>query len=137
MFGYYEYAKGYNLFYPSSQKIFIERSVKFEEDPMWEVELVEGDCSHPPIKDDVNDVSNSEFYDYDMEYEYYGMNSYHDSPIRPKWVEKTIQAVGDLVGDPLDSRKTRSQFHNSLSTCDSNIPERCFMMVGFDPQSYE
>ena len=28
--------------------------------------------------------------------------------IRPKWAEKNIPAVGDLVGDPLDSRKTRS-----------------------------
>ena len=52
------------------------------------------------------------------------MNSDNDSPIRPKWAEKTIQAVGDLVGDPLDSRKTISQFHNAFSTCDSNIPKR-------------
>ena len=57
-----------------------------------------------------------------MEDEYDDINSYHDSPISPKWDEKTIQAVGDLVGDPLDSRKTRSQFHNVFSTCDSNIP---------------
>ena len=52
------------------------------------------------------------------------MNAYHDSPISPKWVEKTIQAASDLVGDPLESGKTRSQVHNAFSTCDSNIPER-------------
>ena len=60
------------------------------------------------------------------------MNSYHDAPIMPKWDEKTIQAAADLVGDPLDSRKTISQFHNVFSTCESNIPERCFLIVGYD-----
>ena len=55
----------------------------------------------------------------------------------PKWVDKTIQIAGDLAEDPLDSRNTRYLFHNSFSTCDSNIPERCFMMVGYNPQSYE
>ena len=65
------------------------------------------------------------------------MNSCHDSPIHPKWDEKTIEAVGDLVGDPLDSRKTRSQFHNAYSTCELNLADRCFMMVGSDPQTYQ
>ena len=51
--------------------------------------------------------------------------------------EKTIQALGDLIVDPLDSRKTRSQFHNALSTCDSIIPESLFIMVGSYLQSYE
>ena len=71
-----------------------------------------------------------------MEYEYYDMNEYSDSPTCPKWADKTIQVVGDLVGDSLDTRKTRSQFHNALSTCDLNIPKRCFMMVGYYPHSY-
>ena len=57
-----------------------------------------------------------------MEDEYYYMHGDHDSPIRPKWVEKTIQVAGDLDGNPLDSRKTISQFHNDFSTCDLNIP---------------
>ena len=65
------------------------------------------------------------------------MNSDHKSPIHPKWDEKTIEAVGDLAGDPLDSRKTRSQFHNALSTCELNISKRCFMMVGYDPHTYQ
>ena len=104
---------------------------------MQEVELVEEDCSHPPLNDDVSDVSISDFSESDMEYEDDDMPVDHDSPIRPKWVEKTIQVVGVLVGDPLDSRKTRSQFHNAFSTCDSNIPESCFMMVGYYYHSYE
>ena len=61
------------------------------------------------------------------------MNSYHKSPTSPKWVEKTIQSVGDLEGDPLDARKTRYPFHNDFSTCDSNISERCLMIVGYYP----
>ena len=98
MGGYDEYAKGYKLFDPSSQKTFIERSVQFKEEPMQEIELVKGDCSHPPLNDDVSDDSLSNFSDSDMEYEYYDIHTDHDSPIRPKWVEKTIQAFGDLVG---------------------------------------
>ena len=100
---------------------------------MQDVELVEGDCSHPPLDDDVSDVSISYFYYSNMEYEDDDMHAYHDSPTSPKWVEKTIQVAGDLARDPLDTRKTRSQFHNAFSTCDLNITERCFMMVGYDP----
>ena len=94
---------------------------------MQEIKLVKGECSHPPLNDDASDDSFSDFYDSDIEDEYYEMNSYHDSPIRTKWVEKTIQAAGDLAGDPLDSRKTRAQFHNDFSTCDANLTERCLL----------
>ena len=59
------------------------------------------------------------------------------TPYKPKCVEKTIQAIGDLAGDPLDSRKTRSQFHNAFSTYDTNLPDMCFMMVGYYPYLYE
>ena len=67
MFGYSEYAKGYKLFDPSSQKTFIERSVQFEEDLMQETELDHGECSHPPLHDDVNDESFSHFSDSDID----------------------------------------------------------------------
>ena len=65
------------------------------------------------------------------------MHTDHDSPIRPKWVEKTIQVAGDLVGDPLDSKKTISQFHNASSTCELNILERLFMLVVFYTHKYQ
>ena len=71
MFEYDEYENGYNLFDPSSHKTFIERSVQFEEDPMQEIELVKGNCSHPLLNDDVSGDSLSDFSNYDMEYEYY------------------------------------------------------------------
>ena len=101
---------------------------------MQEIELDQGECSHPPLHDDVSDESLSNFSDSDIDDYYDDMYSYHDSPIQPKWAEKIIEAVGDLVGDPLDSMKTRSQFHNAYSTCELNIVDRCFMMFGYDPQ---
>ena len=52
------------------------------------------------------------------------MDSDHESPILPKWAEKTIEATGNLVGNPLDPRKTRSQFHNAFSACELNIAKR-------------
>ena len=69
MVTYSEDAKGYNLCDPSSHKTFIKKSVEFEEEPMQEIELVKGDCSHPPLNDDVSDDYFSNFYDSIMEYE--------------------------------------------------------------------
>ena len=100
---------------------------------MQKTELAHGECSHPPLHDDVSDESLYNFYHYDIDDDFYDMNSYHDSPICPKWAEKTIKEVGDLAGDPHDSRKTRSQFHNYFSTCELNIFEILLMMVVSDP----
>ena len=128
MVGYYEYGKVYNIFYPSSQNTFIERAIQFKKELMQETELAHGECSHPPLHDDVSDES---FYDF------YDMHSDHDSPIWPKWAEKTIEATGDLAGDPLDSRKTRTQFHNDYYACKLNLVYRCLMMLGYNPQTYQ
>ena len=84
MVGYGDNENVYNLFYPSFHITFIERSVQFEEEPMQEIELVKRDCSHPPLNDDVSHDYLSDFSDFVMEYEYYDMNPYHDSPIIPK-----------------------------------------------------
>ena len=106
---YSKYSKGYNLFYPSSYKTLIERSVKFEEEPMQETELDKGEFSHSPLHDDVSDDYSSNFSDSDVDDDGDDdMHSYHDSPISPKCTEKTIRGSCDLGGDPLDSRKTRS-----------------------------
>ena len=61
MVGCSKYENGYNLFDPSSHKTFIERIVQFEEELMQETELVKGECSHPPLNDDVSD---DYFYDF-------------------------------------------------------------------------
>ena len=55
---------------------------------MQEIELVKGDFSHPPLNDDISNVSLYNFSDYNTEYEYYYTHPYHDSPIRLKWDEK-------------------------------------------------
>ena len=86
--------KRYTLYLiPHLRKTFIDRSVHLEEEPMQEVELVEGGCSHPPHNDDVSDVSLYDFSNSDMEYEDADKNAYHESPTFQKWDEKTIQAA--------------------------------------------
>ena len=84
---------------------------------MEETEFAQGECSHPPLQDDVSNETLSDFSDYYISEYYDDMNSYHVSPICPKWAEKTIEAARDLAGNPLDLRKTISQFHNALSAC--------------------
>ena len=109
-------------------------SVQFKEQLMPEIELAPGECSSPPLQDDVSDefISDiSDIYDYDIDED---DNEDYGSPIWPKWDEKTIEAIGDLAGNPLDPRKTRSQFHIVFSTCEVNLAEKLFMMVVFDPK---
>ena len=55
----------------------------------------------------------------------------------PKRVDKTIEAIGDLDGEPLDPRKTRSQFHTTSFASEVYISEKCFMMVGSNTKSYQ
>ena len=104
---------------------------------MQKTELAQVEYSHPPLHDDVSDEYFSCFSDSSIDDDYYDMNSYHYSPICPKWDEKTVEAARDLASNPLDSRKTSYQFHNAYSPRELNISDRCFMMVGFDPQTYK
>lgn len=93
MVGYAEDPKGYKLFDPSSQNTFIEMSVHFQEELMQEAKLAHGECSHSLLHEDVSDeniydFSNSDISEYDDD-----MHSDHDSPIRPKQAEKTLEAA--------------------------------------------
>ena len=88
MVGYDEYENGYKIFYPSSYNTFAERSVQIEDELMQEVELAHGECSHPPLHDDVSDEYISDFYNSDIDKYANDIHSYHDSPIQPKWAEK-------------------------------------------------
>ena len=63
--------------------------------------------------------------------------SVYVSPSRPKWAEKIIQVAGELAGNPLELRKTRSQIHNASYASESDIAEHCYMMIGYDPHSYQ
>ena len=89
MVGYGEDTKAYNLFGTSTCKTFVERSVKFEEEPIPDFKLTPGECSSPqPFKD----VSDETCYDFSDNYD---MNVYeYDSPSRLIWAEKIVQVVG-------------------------------------------
>ena len=41
-----------------------------------------------------------------------------NSPTSPKWEAKNIHAVGQLAGNPNDTRRTRSQFESALCVKD-------------------
>ena len=60
-----------------------------------------------------------------------------NSPTRPKWAAKTIHATGELVGNPNDPRRTRSQFESALCMKDPMFAEKCYLIVESDPQTYE
>ena len=70
---------------------------------------------------------------YDNEY----LIAYPNIPTIPKWEAKSIQAVGELVGNPRDLRRTRSQFESAISVKDPLLAEKCYLMVESDPQTYE
>ena len=133
MLGYGEDKNWYNIFDTSTHKNFIEISVQFEEDIIPYFELARGECSSPRHQDDVSDDSISDISDSEMDEDGVFEN---ESPSRPKWVEKTIEPVGDLVGNPLDPRNTRSQFKSAYFENELIIHENWYMMVGSDPQSY-
>ena len=67
MVGYDLYGNLYNIFDPSSQNTFIERSVQFEEELLPELELAPGECSSHPPQDDVSDEYVSDIYDSNMD----------------------------------------------------------------------
>ena len=53
------------------------------------------------------------------------------------WKTNTIQVVEELVGNPSDPRKTRSQFESALSIKDLWFDEKCYLVIEFDTQTYE
>jgi hypothetical protein len=58
---------------------------------------------------------------------------------RPKWAKTTLQDAGDLVGDPADTRRTRSDFEEpplALTTTEPLPPRHIFLVQSSDPQSY-
>ena len=57
----------------------------------------------------------------------------------PTWAEKTLQDAGELVGDPADTRRTRSQFFGApqaLAATEPLLPIHFYMKLGSDPQTY-
>ena len=60
-----------------------------------------------------------------------------NSPTRPKWASKTLHVAGELVGNPNDPWRTRSQFESAMCMKDPMFAEKCYMMVESDPHTYE
>ena len=104
----------------STNKSFIERSVQFEEEPLAVVEVGESSSSLEPliVSEETND-----FADYDMYSNDYFI-SYPNSPKITKWAANTIHAIGELAGNPNDTRRTRSQFDSSLCVKDPLFNEK-------------
>ena len=128
--GYSEDSKGYKLINLSTYKSFIERSVQFQEDPLAVVEV--GESSSPPKPLIVSEETN-EFDDSDMSNND-DLIGYPNNPTTPKWAAKTIHAAGELVGNPSDTRRTRSQFESALCMKDPLFAKKCYLMVESYPQ---
>jgi hypothetical protein len=57
----------------------------------------------------------------------------------PKKAHTTLQVAGNLAGNPLDSRRTRSQHEEPshvFSTSKPTMPMHCYMVQSSDPQNY-
>ena len=67
----------------------------------------------------------------------YDLISDPGSPTRPKWAAKNIHAAEELVGNPSDPRRTRSQFQKALSMKYPFFADKCYMMIESDPNTYE
>ena len=108
--------------------------MQFGEEVIPDFELAPRECSSLSPQDDVSDEYFSDIFHSDMDEDDV---SEHESPTRPKWEEKTIEVPGVLACNPLDPRKTRSQFHTAFSTSEVVIAKKCFMMVGYYPLSHQ
>ena len=60
-----------------------------------------------------------------------------NTPARPKWAEKIIQAAREPVGNPSDPRRTRSQFQSALFVKEPFFDDKFYLMVESYPKTYE
>ena len=102
--GYSKYSKGYNMINMRTQRVFIERSVQFEEENMPTTEITESYLPPPTLN--VSEENNKDYY-YDM-YDNYYLISDPKTPTIPKWVANTIHAAGKLDGNSSDPKRTTS-----------------------------
>ena len=111
--------------------------MQFEEEIIPYFELALRECFSPQHQDGASDDSIfdiSDIYDSEMDEDDF---SEHDAASRPKCADKTIEAVGDLAGNPLDPRKIRSQFHNAYFASEVSLDENCYMIIICNPYSYQ
>jgi hypothetical protein len=126
--GYSEDVKGYRLLQSHCNEIIIRRDVKFDEN------LLACEPNSTIVPSSACEPSSTFVPSYDL------VSSSDDdsedenppppahpppdesfepepapAPPLPRWVRSTREAVGDLVGDPSDQRRTRSQFQRASS----------------------
>ena len=121
--------------------------MQFEE-PLQEVELVKKKIVEIPScsADHLDDENGSEGSDF-AEMIYYisekyisGSESYSQVQTHlPTWAKKTLSSDGKSIGNPVDPRRTWSDFQRvgiSLSCHDSLFSETYYLIFGSDPKSY-
>jgi hypothetical protein len=148
--------KGYRFIDLSLDQLIIEHSFQFEESVSHVPQQPHADTfTLPPVRDDENahaDSSSDEIFDSedsddsdldsesvqsDAELEH--LDAVVEPKKRPKWAQTTLQDAGDLVGDPTDTRMTRSDFEEppvALTTIEPLPSKHLFLVQSSDPQSY-
>jgi hypothetical protein len=118
--GYPNDVKGYQLIYLSSDQLIIEHSVQFKESVSHVPQQSHADIfTLPPVQDDEH--------------------AHAEPKQRPKWAQTTLQYARDLIGDPADTSRTRSNFKEPLIALTATEPfpsKDIFLVQSLDPLSY-
>ena len=78
------------------------------------------------VSEETNDFDDSDMSDND------DLISDPNIPRIPKWAAKTIHAAGELVGNPNDTRRNRSQFESALCVKDPLFSEKYYLMIYYN-----
>jgi hypothetical protein len=112
--GYPKGVKGYIFLDSYSEKFTLARSVKFEEESLHD--FSEHPAEEPLVVIDEEESENSlSTLEYKL-YHPFSSDTEDEEQVMaaptqlPTWAEKTLQDAGELVGDPADTRRTRSHF---------------------------
>jgi hypothetical protein len=149
--GYPDDVNGYILIDPSTDQIIIECVFQFEESPFHAPLVQHAETLVLPsvldIKDDDSTHSNATYSNTGLE-DYVHVDEKVVNPNEEvaselqqisKWAHSTLQAAGNLVGDPLDLRRTRSQHvdpSHVFSSSEPVMPMHCYMVQYFNPHTY-
>jgi hypothetical protein len=158
--GYPNGVKGYRLIDISLDQLIIERSVQFEESVSHVPQQPHANTFILPlVRDDEHAHADSSSYESsnsgesddsdlesvqsyaELEHPNATADSGHLDAVayleqRPKWVQTTLQDVGDIFGDPSDTRRTRSDFEEpliSLSVIEPFPSRHIFLIRSSDP----
>jgi hypothetical protein len=149
--GYPNSVKGYRLIDLSSNRLIIERSVQFKESVLHVPQQSHADTfTLPPVRDDEHahadsssdessdsedsDDSNSESVQSDGESKH--LDAVAEPEQRPKWEQTTLQDARDLVGDPVNNKRTRSDFEEppvALTATEPLPSKHIFLVQSSDP----